>query len=144
MPSNLSNIKSKISDILKSIENIGNVYYGIQYATEESELLNLYQYKDELRGIWFRAKQRKVDIADEDDEIIRTWEFEYLYQYSKDSENRLDELIENICETFENNYTLQGSVREHTGMQMTDKTESEIGGILCFIVNLELTTYESI
>ena len=72
----------------------------------------------------------------------RLWKFRLIYGYNfnDDSEKSFDELCEKICEKFNSNFSLNGSVRKHSYLEIKDRYDSEYHGMLVHNAEMEMET----
>jgi hypothetical protein len=141
----LKEIKSAIKEIAGSVEGIGNVYERYLYPFDLKQLKDFFESNGKINTLMFRFTQRESNSGEgfvSELYVRRLWKFRlvYGYNYNNDSENSFDELCEAICKSFNSNLSLNGFVRKHTLLNVTDKYDSEYHGVLVHNAEMEMET----
>jgi hypothetical protein len=141
----LNEIKSAIKQITETILEIGFVYERLVYAKDQNQLKELFVKDGVLNCLMFRQVMRTASNETRSgNEVLidRTWKFVLFYCYNKDnnSEQAFDNLCENLCKIFNANHDLNGSVNEHTWLDMTNKTDYSYHNVLCHRAEFEMVT----
>ncbi len=141
----LDNIKSAIKEIASSVPGTGNIYDSMIYASDQKQLKDLFVSNGVLNCLMFRQVKRIADmnIRDSNEVLIdRTWKFVLVYGYSKEneSERKFDNLCETLCKVFNSEPDLNGTVNEHSFMNMANKTDYTYHNVLCHRAEFEMTT----
>ena len=141
----LNDIKSAIKQIAETILEIGIVYERLVYAKDHNQLKELFVKDSVLNCLMFRQVKRTAsnETRSANEVLIdRTWKFVLFYGYNKDnnSEQAFDNLCENLCKTFNVNHDLNGTVNEHTWLDMTNKTDYSYHNVLCHRAEFEMVT----
>ena len=130
--SKFADITAEIKSILEDINGIGIVHDRFRSADDAKELLELFKYEDEYKGVMFR----RVSETPEDNESAEysaTYELMLVHQLNDEnnSEHAVQELYEGIKEAFADSDLSDCKI----SMSFED---APIGDILCHIISIQL------
>ena len=141
----LNEIKQSIKELAENIPGIGKVYDRYIYAFDEKQVKDLFASDGKINTLMFRpVKRESIGGENKCDELFinRLWKMRLIYGYNftDNSEDKFDNICEELCRTFNSDLTLSGSIRKHTSLSVTDKYDSEYHGILVHNAELEMET----
>ena len=145
----LEEVKTEIKNIAGCVPGIGKVYDRMVYAKDQQQLKELFAQDGFINTLMFKNRTRTADGTEskaKEAYVKRLWILKLIYSYNYDicSEQAFDTLCENLCGTFNNNYTLNQTVLRHSFLNVTMKYDAEYHGIISHYAEMEMTTVETI
>ncbi len=149
MPTAIDNVMSAIKTIAESVPGIGLVYDQLPLVNSEDKAKKLLVPKgtSTINVLSFFPRTRAIDKAEGFviEEVGREIVFihQYAYNFEKNSQKILNNFIEALTDTFNQNQTLNNTIAEHTKMELIDTQLGMYGTVLVHISALRMTVYKS-
>lgn len=145
--STLKEIRSEIKKITESVTEIGKVYDQAIIATTDDKYKEAFGDEDgRINTLWFTQFHRKVIDAEgwKVETRERKWIFFFYFGYNNDEDSDLecDEILEKLCDKFNENETLNNKVNAHSKIDLITKIPAKLGNTLVHLCRLEMTTYD--
>lgn len=150
-----SAIRARIKTNLEGVSSLGFVYDYLRWTKDWTSFLSLFKISETVNGVMFHREQTFEKVLTPG-EYLRNHMYKFYFFYSLDdsaaSELTFQGIIEDICDAFRNDPTLNatcetndpqiGPMTGKTGMQV-DKIDNRLfGSVLCHYAELSLLTQE--
>lgn len=141
-------VKSEIKSMLESVTGIGKVYDRFVHVATEADIKERLIHENKVNAIFFIEVAESY--ADEEDFYLKEktskfrFAFYYGYNFNLNSDASVTSIKDEIISKFNTNEDLNGSVSEHSNIDMTDNIFVSFGNILCHLLIFELTVLNNI
>jgi hypothetical protein len=148
----LSDIKNEIRNIMNTVDDVYNIYVDKKYARETGHFLELFKSEnisgEKMITAWFITRSSSNEEVFSNRENIRNHLLTisgYLgINENNNTSRRFEEIIEDICDAFRGNITLNNKCLEISPVQVEKVQDKYLGSILCHYAELKINCREKV